>query len=248
MRILICRANAICPEPRVEKTARALHNGGHEVQILGWDRQGKLPGWEEIDGINIHRLVVRSKNLSGLMNIFPMLVWTLRLFVFLLRQRQTYDVIHACDLDTVLPALWCKRLLNKHVVYDIFDFYADMLRKTPGWLVRWVRKIELSAIGRADAVILADDCRRRQIAGSHPKRVEVIYNAPEDIGRQPLPAGKQGFRIIYIGNLQIERGLLYLLAVMARRGEWHLDLGGSLPRHANYPMSPGMDCFLMIRC
>lgn len=229
MRVVICRANGVAPEPRVEKTTRTLQKGGHIVQILGWDRQGNLPRKEEKDGMNIQRLVIRSNHPTGLMNVFPLIFWTVRLFVWLFRQRKTYDLIHACDLDTVLPALWCKRLLGKQVVYDIYDFYADMLRKTPGWVARWVRKIELRAIDRADWVILADDSRVQQIAGSHPQRLEVIYNAPEEVDIPLLPRENTGLRLVYFGNLQVERGLLQLLAVLARHDEWRLELGGSGP-------------------
>ncbi len=232
MRVLICRANAVAPDPRVEKTSRALSEGGYAVQILGWDRSGALPCREEHNEVLIQRIRLRSLRLSGLLNIFPLICWTIWLFFWLYRHRKSYDVIHACDLDTVLPALWAKRLWGKRVVYDIFDFYADMLRKTPGWVTRWVRKVEISAIDRADALILADDSRRQQIEGASPRRVAVIYNAPEDT--PDLSGFDHGskFRLAYFGNLQVERGLLHLLAVLSRHLEWNLDLGGSGPDEA----------------
>jgi glycosyltransferase involved in cell wall biosynthesis len=83
------------------------------------------------------------------------------------------------------------------VVYDIFDFYADHLRATPEVVKRLIRAVDLWAISRADALILVDDARRQQIAGSRPKSVTVIYNSPEDTpanhpakASTPRPAGE----------------------------------------------------------
>jgi hypothetical protein len=81
---------------------------------------------------------------------------------------------------------------------DIFDFYADHLRATPAPLKRLIRAVDLKAIGWADALILADDARLQQVRGSRPKRVEIVYNTPQDVSRSPLsiqpqeaePAGK----------------------------------------------------------
>jgi glycosyltransferase involved in cell wall biosynthesis len=139
-------------------------------------------------------------------------------------------MIHACDFDTVLPALWCKRLWEKKVIYDIFDFYADHLRRTPQIIKRAIRRIDLRAINRADAVILVDDARRSQIAGSHPVCTEIVYNSPEDTLVPSLhkndPHANGPFRLAYVGLLQIERGLLEVLNVLQRHPDWHLDLAG----------------------
>lgn len=70
---------------------------------------------------------------------------------------------------------------RKKVVYDVFDFYADMLRNTPA-LIRWlIGKVDLWAMGIVDAVILTDDARREQIRGASPKRIEVVNNSPEPL-------------------------------------------------------------------
>ena len=144
-------------------------------------------------------------------------------------------MIHACDFDTILPALWARTLWGKKVIYDIFDFYADMLRATPRPLQGIVRRLDLSAIGRADALLLADEARYAQIAGAKPRRSAVIYNSPEDINPNwdesapisPPIDPHQSLRLAYVGLLQVERGLIPLLEVLADHPEWRLDLAGS---------------------
>jgi glycosyltransferase involved in cell wall biosynthesis len=172
------------------------------------------------------------------MNLPNLIRWQVGLLAWLARHRQEYDLIHACDFDTILPALLCKRLWGKKVIYDIFDFYADHLRATPALVKRLIRAVDLKAIGWADALILADDARRQQVRGSHPKRVQIVYNTPQDVYRetavppgcsppslQPQPPGED-LRLAYIGLLQVERGLLELLEILKRHPEWKLDLAG----------------------
>ncbi len=240
MRVLICRSNPIAPDPRVEKIARALTNFGYSVQCLGWDRTGQLatsaqletPGLDNNTGtpIHIYRLSIIAPFGHGLNNLPNLLRWQSGLLAWLIRHRGEYDLIHACDFDTILPALLVKRLYGKKVIYDIFDFYADHLRATPTWLKKTIRNVDLWAIGKADALILVDDSRWEQIDGANPRLSAVIYNSPgealipeaDDLAKEPGCT----LRLAYIGLLQVERGLTEMLQVLKIHPEWHLDLAG----------------------
>jgi glycosyltransferase involved in cell wall biosynthesis len=231
VRVLICRSNPISPDPRVEKIARTLASAGYSVQLIGWDNSGKFPEDGDVDGIPIHRFRLPVRRVRGLWNITFELRWQVALFGWLVKHRGDYDLIHACDFDTVLPSLVCKYFWSKHLIYDIFDFYADMLRATPIRLINWIRWVDLRMIDQADAVIIADDSRIQQIAGSHPHLLEIIYNSPEDQmmgieARQSPVFPKDGLHIAYVGNMQLERGLIYLLKILKNHPEWKLDLAG----------------------
>jgi glycosyltransferase involved in cell wall biosynthesis len=252
LRVVFLRSNPIAPDPRVEKEARSLRRAGFSITALGWDRSGKLPEYEQVDGIQIIRRPIKAGYARGILNFFPLLLWQLDLVIWLVRQRNTYDILHACDFDTILPALLAKKLFHKRVVYDIFDFYADHLRNTPGWIKRLIRGVDLRAIEAADAVILVDDARREQIAGARPRSVTVVYNSPEELdvvetGKEELNRKTQSSQrrslagsnspitaqstpaslcLAYIGLLQVERGLLDMVAVLRRHPEWRLEMAG----------------------
>jgi glycosyltransferase involved in cell wall biosynthesis len=229
MSVLICRSNPVAPDPRVEKIAGALSAQGIPVSVLAWDRTGKLPAAETRPGYTIRRLSIQAEYARGVGNLPALLRWQQALLTWLLRNRASYDVIHACDFDTILPALLCKLLGGKTIVYDIFDFYADHLRATPSWLKTAIRRIDLWAIRQADALILADESRREQIAGTTPRRLVVVYNTPPDLLDQVVPATRPAgthLHLAYIGLLQVERGLLEMMDVLRRHPEWSLDLAG----------------------
>jgi len=229
-KITIIRSNPISPDPRVEKEAKSLAKAGFQVNALGWDRTGNLPKSEKIGNFSINRLPIRAKYGSGLMNLPALIRWQFGLMWWLLKNKKNYEIIHACDFDTILPALAMKFFWKKIVVYDIFDFYADHLRKTPKFIKKIIRGLDFWAINKSDGVILVDDSRKSQISGSKPKIYISIYNSPEDlynIKSDEIPNEKNSsFKIAYIGLLQVERGLLELIEVLKNHPEWQLDMAG----------------------
>lgn len=235
-RVLILRSNPVAPEPRVDKIASTLGQAGYPVRVLGWDHSGNQPTFEQYENYHLERLALPVTFGRGLANLQHVVHWQRRLLAWLVRERENYDVLHACDFDTVLPAITAARLYRKRLIYDIFDFYADMLRLTPTAIVAAIRSAELWAINRADGLILADEARQQQISGSNPRRTTVIYNSPLDRladlqgalidTEKTTPAG---LRLAYIGLLQRERGLFELLQVLERHPDWRLDFGGYGP-------------------
>ena len=236
-RFVICRSNPIAPDPRVEKEARTLNQAGHDVTLIGWDRTGKLPQKDKIQGISCIRLPIKAEYAAGMLNLPQLLRWQWGLLIWLVIHRHEYDLIHACDFDTIIPALVCRAIWHKKVVYDIFDFYADHLRATPEWIKNAIRAVDLRCISTADAVILADDSRWNQIRGSQPRRSAVIFNSPEDDKYTPQDGNSKDqtftqrpvnslLHIVYIGLLQVERGLFELIGVLRKHPRWSLALAG----------------------
>lgn len=224
--VLFLRSNPVAPDPRVAKEAQALTEAGYKVGVVAWDRRGNLPRVEEAPFGLVERLPIKGSFGAGLANLLPLVRFNLALLWHLIKRRSTYDAIHACDFDTLLPALVAAKLLGKKVVYDVFDFYADMLRATPGWIKSIIKKVDLRLMGWVDAVILADENRVKQIRGARPKRLTFIYNSPPIEDPFPLPPAPPPLRIAYVGLLQKERGILQVIELLRRHPEWELDLGG----------------------
>ena len=230
MQIVILRSNPISPDPRVEKEAKSLSKAGFEVNALGWDRSGMLPKSEKKGDFPISRLSIRANYGSGLMNFPALFRWQIGLMGWLLKNKNTYEIIHSCDFDTILPALVMKVFWKKVVIYDIFDFYSDHLRKTPKIIKNLIRKLDFWAINNSDGVILVDDSRRVQISGSQPKICVSVYNSPDDIqfpfSPDEQPVSRSPLKISYVGLLQVERGLFELISVLKNHPNWFLDLAG----------------------
>ncbi len=229
-RVLICRSNPIAPDPRVERMAQTLSQAGYAVRVVGWDRIGGISFDEPFAGVPLIRLHIKAQFGTGMGNFWPLLRWQWALLRWMLRHQKDFDIVHACDFDTVLPAMISKVLFGKKVIYDIFDFYADHLRQTPGWIKRIIRSVDLWVIHKVDWVIVTDEARLQQIGDLSADCCTVIYNAPQDESQNfehqvPRQTTDQ-LKLIYVGLLQIERGLLDILNILNNHPNWQLDLAG----------------------
>jgi glycosyltransferase involved in cell wall biosynthesis len=227
--IVFLRSNPVSPDPRVAKEARSLTKNGFKVLIVGWDREDIFKPQESSDFGEIYRIKLRAKFGRGLKNLKYLIRWQFALFFWLSQNRTKYDCMHSCDFDTVIPALLCKFLYKKKVVYDIFDFYADMLRNVPAFLRRMIRKIDLFLIGFTNAVIIADESRIEQIEGSKSKKLVVVYNSPDYfVGTNLSGRRDDKFDLVvgYVGLFQKERGILEMIDVIRAHSNWKLILGG----------------------
>jgi len=225
IKVVMLRSNPVDADPRVEKEAEALKKAGYEVEVVGWDREGNLKVIESTNFGLVKRIRIKAQFGNGLYNLPHLIRWQVALLHYLMKSK--FDVIHSCDFDTVLPAIIVGRIRRKKVIYDIFDFYADMLRKTPEFIKKLIRILDYYIINKVDAVIIADVSRSKQIYGTHPKRIEVIYNTPKDVKDQYHNDVKNPtFRIGYVGLLQVERGLLEMINVVGKHPDWILEIGG----------------------
>jgi len=225
--VVFLRSNPVAPDPRVDKEASALEKCGLKTAVIAWDRKNQFPKHERIGQRNIYRIKVKGEFGKSFRNMGGLIKWNLCLLDNLVKHRNKYQVIHACDFDTIIPALFCKLLFKKPVVYDVFDFYADMLRKAPNWLRKVIRKVDLFLMQFVDAVIIADDSRVKQIEGAKYKQLIVIYNSPHITLQVDENRKKTGLTVGYVGLLQKERGIFEMIEVIKNHPEWKMVIGGS---------------------
>jgi glycosyltransferase involved in cell wall biosynthesis len=197
-------------EPRIAKEATSLARAGYDVHAILWDRERAFPREETRDGIRIHRVSLRApEGRPSLVLRIP--GWWTRLVLRILRLRP--DVVHAVDFDTVIPAYLAARIRGARLVYDVFDFYADMVTAPiPPRVRKLLARGERRMLARADAVIVPDLRRSEQFGGARPKRLVEIMNVPEDRGLPATNEDPEGFVVFYGGMIATDRGLKDLVA------------------------------------
>jgi len=111
-------------------------------------------------------------------NLFNKILWQFFICYHLFWRRKRYNVIHACDFDTMLPALLVKILFKKKIVYDIYDAISIKDPKTP--LERVIRFFDTLFIRYCDKLILADQGRTLQIGLERCffEKLFVVENVP----------------------------------------------------------------------
>src|SRR5574340_691896 len=191
-------------EPRIVKEGATLVRAGHEGHAVLWDRTRSFPREETRDGIQIHRYQRPApEGQPGLAVRLP--GWWLHAARTAARLRP--DAIHAIDFDTAWPARVAARLTGAKLVYDIFDFYSEMITADlPPALRRYLGRAERRIVARVDLVILPDARRAVQFRGVRPRRLLEILNVPEDRPIDAKPAGH--FTVFYGGMIAKDRGLI----------------------------------------
>ena len=120
-------ANSIIYDPRVRKIVTSLSKK-YSVVTLGWNRDG-IPQ-EKINSyivkLELFKLKTSVWKPSMLRVIVRLLIFFPPFWIWVFLKLLVYrpDVIHACDLDSVLPCLIYKVLFRKRLIFDVFDRYA----------------------------------------------------------------------------------------------------------------------------
>jgi len=180
MKVIMIGSNSINPDVRLEKEATTLTEAGYTVKLLGWDRKGDAPQMEKRSGYTIQRISLRAQ--FGIVVIFSLPIYWMILFFKLLNE--DWDIVHASNLDTYPPSLLVAKIKRKRIIYDIFDFYADEVF-LPKPIRNCVAKLDIFLMRFADAIIIVDPSRLKQIERKEDTKVTIIFNSPEDQASSP---------------------------------------------------------------
>jgi len=239
MRIIMMRSNPVDPDPRVEKEINTMLKFGFELKVLAWERNA-LKGIEKRKTLSVENgkvpidLFYRKASFGrGIINGWSLFLFQVFLLKKLVQYRKDYDVIHACDFDTVIPAFVIAKLFGKKYVYDIFDYYVDAFR-VPTILMRLIESIDIHMINKSDAVIIVNESRIEQIKKSAPKYLSIIHNSPDSViskSQNFTPLGmdiplRKKLRFVYVGVLSKSRFLIEIAEIIADFKDAELHIAG----------------------
>ncbi len=204
------------------------------MSVFAWNRGDKLPEREAKSFGEVRRFGTRAGYGSGL-RLMPKMLWFwMVLFASLLKER--FDALHACDFDTLPPALLAAKLKGRKLVYDIFDFYAEG-GSIPGSLRPAIRFAEKLLMRLADSVIVVDEVRLPYLPDGVRARTEIVYNSPPDMldklrvsSFSRVPAKSSKFRVVYSGNLIERRYILELAEAVGRSDGTEMIIAGFGPK------------------
>lgn len=236
-RVLMLRTNKVDPDPRVEKEVNTLIcNEKLNIEVLAWDRTDNYAYKKdnlELDNGDavIHRIGIQAGWGVGIKkNAIAFVKYTLKTFVWLVRNSKSYDIIHACDLQTVIPALIPIIIFKKKLVYDIYDYFSDTAHGN-GIVLKLANKFETAVINHATATILCSERREEQIKPAKPKKMAIIHNAPsvnqiKVSDKNICLTRTESIKLVYIGNLVEDRCIRELIEVARQCPSIELHIGG----------------------
>lgn len=223
---MICflRCATVNDDIRLKKYIQACESREINFFALTWDRLRKNDC--ESYEIQYNRYSAYGKRWR---NLFNKLSWQFYLLRHLIRYRKKYNVIHACNFDTIFPALIIKFFYNKKVIYDVYDSFSSDL--AVNILGRFIRFIDKYFIGKSDTLILADKKRTQQMNID-----DSVYNLFLDIENVPNYSSKSlskssinftNINLSYVGVFDKMRGLEELMQFIEKNDGFVLKIAGN---------------------
>jgi Glycosyltransferase len=219
-------------DPRVKKIIGSLSKK-YSVSVLGWNRDG-IPQ-KIIDNylvkLEMFKLRTSTWKASLIRIIIRLLVyfpafWTW-VFIKLLLSRP--KVVHACDLDTVVPCYVYKKIFRKKLVFDVFDRYAmTFVPKNFKIMYAITNFIEELVTEYSDALIVANGEKVLMSFKKVPRHRQIILNYPYDdsANLSQRPKKNDLFTIVFTGHIRRHRGLELLIAVIGSLRDIQLVITG----------------------
>jgi glycosyltransferase involved in cell wall biosynthesis len=227
-RVLFLRTDPANFDPRVLKETSSLAAAGYEVTVFGWDRARRHPAAERIGAVAVRRSRIPAPYGSKLL-LFLLPLWWLSAVDAARRARPS--VVHACDMDALVPALAARWLFGARVVYDIFDHFADKISGVPGFVRSLLRWIDGLLTRRADLVIVTDEHRRRLLPAAVGVPVGIIMNVPPLVDAAGVRTpGKGPVRLCYAGVIHEHRGLRLIAEAIGGIEGIETTFAGWIPR------------------
>ena len=218
-KIIATVTNDLTFDQRMMRICKSLAEEGHDVTLVGRSLPGSLP---------LAELPYRQKRLRLFFKKGKCfyIEYNLRLLMLLLFSR--FDLVHAVDLDTLLPGFLVSKIKGKVCVYDAHEYFTEVpeVVERPGVKRAW-EWLAGQVVPRLRFAITVGPCLAAVFRERYGTCFEVIRNVPER--RPPLPhsAQKEGpFILLYQGVLNEGRGLEEAIEAMELLQDAELWLAG----------------------
>lgn len=225
--IVLIRSNDANPDPRLQKYINYLDETHQKYLVIAWNRdKGKI--------IKDNYIYFNKEAQFGLRykNIPKRFLWLLFVIYQLLKNQKHYKIIHACDIDTALPAYFTKVFTRKKIVFDVFDWTSTEENKSI--FGRVISKVENFIFKKSDYAILCEKYRINQVRKDARREFLVLPNIPDisyekdNIIQETIGQQRQQYKTIlsYVGVFDHNRGIEDILHVISENKNYCLNIAG----------------------
>jgi glycosyltransferase involved in cell wall biosynthesis len=201
--IVIVASNPIVRHPRIFKIVSSLKKS-HDVTVLGWNRDGVSSKHEKDYIVDLALFKLRAPWSTPTLILYYPLLWT-----WILLQLIKYKplVVHAIDLDVLIPCFVYKLIFRKKLVYDVHDRFAGYVPSKQNVLFSMINFGEEILAKRANVLVTVSE-KVESTFRLKPKYCVVIRNYSEDIKIDKTNSKVDNLlTLVYTGLILKDQGL-----------------------------------------
>jgi glycosyltransferase involved in cell wall biosynthesis len=217
-KIIITATSNIIFDQRVQRVDRALNEAGYDVLIIGRIKRSEST------------LRDKASDRTRLITCFFEKSWlfyaeyNLRLFLILLSQR--WDIVYACDADTLLAGTMAKLIKRKKIIYDSHEYFEESPEiGDKKWIQFAWTTIQRFCIPHTQLRFSVSKTLCTELSRKYKSEFYLLRNVPlkRKFSRTSIYNAKI---IIYQGVINQGRGLEQMIQAIRSLDEYHLWIVG----------------------
>ncbi len=216
-KIIVTAFSNLTTDQRVKKFCKTLHENAYQIEVIG-NNWGGTPEMKR--PYPFSRISLQSKKLR-----FAYLEFQWKLFFELLKKADRNTILHANDLDALLPNYLVSKIKGIPLVWDSHEIFTEMPTVTNRWVQHVWRLLENALIRKIKYFITANDSYANWFESTYKiKRPIVIRNFPQK-SESPKSFDDNSPKIIlYQGTINYSRGIDKMIEAMQfiENAEFHI--------------------------
>jgi len=231
-RALILRMSAYSLTPAGPRTAATLQEMGYEVDILALDRTKQAPRREIVQGWRIIRMRADYKAGGKASFLWMWVRWWAWVMYRLMARR--YDLVHAMNLESIVPCVWLKWLRRYKLIYDIRDPWGMTLSNRRLLSMRILTWLDRRMSARCSGILLSQGVldRTGRYFGSKTRRgvpaIQVLNVPRADRAGGFDPPATDGVRLNFSGWISYMRNARAVIELAKARPNVRIDVIGDI--------------------
>lgn len=171
--VVIIKSGTLERNIRLPKEILALKKIGYNITLLSWDQTCESKICTKSDDCIVKELKLKAPKGIKFVLLFP-IWWSFVLFhLFCIK----FDVVHAIDVDSIIPAIIAGKLKKKPIIYEMIDIcYYELT--LPNWILYVVVYVDKLFMRVVDAVIFVDEMQVVGLDGVPNPNTFIIYDSP----------------------------------------------------------------------
>ncbi|RQO39439.1 glycosyl transferase family 1 [Chryseobacterium sp. KBW03] len=225
-KVITSAFSSLYTDQRIEKVCKTLFDNGYPIELIGNDWEGN----EKMERpYPFSRIELTSKSLKTAYFEFN---W--KLYKELKKKADKDTILHANDIDALLPNYLIAKKLNIPLVFDSHEIFTEMPSVQNRFSQKFWRVLERKLVPQIEFMMTESESYAEWFHEKYNVNPVVVRNIPRKILSVPEIPENQPKIILYQGAINQSRGIEKMIVAMHHIKDAVLKIAGDGPKKKTY--------------